>query len=192
MQRRKFLAVSTVASAVATTALGTSTNLAKAARRQTERTTKGFVVKSGKSRFNETTRIGGTSPNDIKVSSKDTDGNLTVFEYLGTEKGGPPLHVHPNQDEVFYVIEGNYMFEVGGERQTLTAGDTIFLPRNVTHTFAQLTDKGKMVFFFQPSGKMEDFFRKMGSIQGQPSPQEGAKLFADHDMKVVGPPLAFK
>lgn len=96
MRRRKFLAVSTVASAVATTALGTSIHLAKAAGQTAERTTKGFVVKSGKSRFGETTRIGGTSPNDIKVSGKDTDGNLTVFEYLGNEKGGLPLPVHPN------------------------------------------------------------------------------------------------
>lgn len=187
MHRRKF-----IASTVAVTALSTSKNLVKSASQTADRSTKGFVVKSGKSRFGESTRIGGTSPNDIKISAKDTDGNLTVFEYLGNEKGGPPLHVHPNQDEIFYVIEGNYLFEVGGEQQTLTAGDTIFLPRNVPHTFAQLTNKGKMVFFFQPSGKMEDYFRALGKLTGKPSPQEGAKLFADHDMNVVGPPLAFK
>jgi quercetin dioxygenase-like cupin family protein len=183
MQRREFIASTVAATALSTTALPAAA---------TEQTDKGFVVKSGKSRFGETTRISGTSPNDIKVSGKDTNSNLTVFEYLGNEKGGPPLHVHPNQDEVFYIIEGDYLFDVGGEKQTLTTGDTIFLPRNVPHTFAQLTNKGKMVFFFQPSGKMEDYFRRLGMMTSKPSPQEGAKLFADHDMKVVGPPLAFK
>ena len=45
----------------------------------------------------------GLSPNNIKVSSKDTNGQLTVFEYIGKEKGGPPLHIHPNQDEIFFI-----------------------------------------------------------------------------------------
>lgn len=154
-----------------------------------ERSDRGFVVKTGESRTNEITRINGTSPNNIKVSSTDTDGDLTVFEYIGNEKGGPPLHIHPAQDEIFYIVRGKYLFQVGDMQYNLQAGDTIFLPRNVPHTFAQLGNKGKMLFFFQPSGKMEDFFRKIALLTGQPSPAEGAKIFEDHDMKVVGPPL---
>ncbi|MCU0392506.1 MAG: cupin domain-containing protein [Thermoflexibacter sp.] len=152
---------------------------------------KGFVVKAGQSRFGEQTKIGGLSPNDIKVSTKDTDGQLSVFEYIGKEKGGPPLHVHPKQNEIFFILEGEYLFQVGEEKHQLKAGDTIFLPRNVPHTFAQLTETGKMFFFFQPAGKMEDFFRKMGSLSSAPSPQEGAKIFEAHEMNVVGPPLAY-
>ncbi|GAB2791918.1 hypothetical protein GCM10027275_40960 [Rhabdobacter roseus] len=175
-----------MASTVAVTAaLGTASSEAKAH----DRTEKGFVVKAGQSRFGETTRLGGINPNDIKISARDTDGLLTVFEYLGNEKGGPPLHLHPHQDEIFCVIEGRYLFEVGGEKHQLAAGDTIFLPRQVPHTFAQLTEHGKMIFFFQPSGKMEEFFRKLGTLKSEPSPPEGAQLFADHDMQVVGPPL---
>lgn len=151
----------------------------------------GFVVKAKESRFNEKTRLGGTSPNDIKVSSKDTGGNLTVFEFTGNEKGGPPLHVHPNQDEIFFIVEGEYLFQVGDARHLLNPGDTIFLPRKVAHAFAQLTDKGKMFFLFQPSGKMEDFFRALGNLQGPPEPQEGARIFMEHDMEIVGPPLQY-
>lgn len=184
MHRRTF-----IASSVAVTALSTSTNLAKEASQTTERTAKGFVVKSGKSRFGETTRLFGITPNDIKVSSKDTDGNLTIFEYNGREKGGPPLHINLNQDEIFYVIEGTYLFELDGTRHKLTAGDLILAPRKVPHTFAQLTDTGRMIFFLQPSGKMEDYFRTLGKLTGKLSPQEGAKLFTDHDMQIVGPPL---
>lgn len=156
-----------------------------------QRNPKPFVVKNGQSRFGETTKIGGKSPNDIKVSAKDTDGLLTVFEYRGNEKGGPPLHIHLHQDEIFFILEGNYLFQVGEEKHTLSVGDSIFLPRQVPHTFAQLTDTGKMLFFFQPSGKMEDYFRVLGSLTGQPSPQEGAKIFEAHDMTVVGPPLSY-
>jgi hypothetical protein len=39
---------------------------------------------------------------------------------------------------------------------------------------------------FQPSGKMEDFFRALGALKTQPTPEEGAKIFAAHDMQVVG------
>jgi len=48
-----------------------------------------------------------------------------------------------------------------------------------------------MFFLFQPSGKMEDFFRVIGKLTSPPTPEQGAKIFADHDMKVVGPPLQF-
>ena len=148
-----------------------------------------FTVRAGAARFGEKTKLFGTSPNDIKVSTKDTNGMLAVLEYTGHEKEGPPLHIHPHQDEIFYVLEGNYLFEVGGERHQLTAGDLIFMPRNVPHTFAQLTDAGRMLFFLQPAGKMEDYFRTIGALTSKPSPPEGAKIFADHDMQVVGPPL---
>jgi quercetin 2,3-dioxygenase len=86
-------------------------------------------------------------------------------------------------------VEGAYTFLVGNELYKLTKGDTVFLPRKVPHTFAQTSEKGKMYFMFQPSGKMEDYFRILATFKGQPTPQEGAKLFADHEMQVVGPPL---
>lgn len=154
-----------------------------------ERSKKGFVVKSGESRFGENTKIGGKNNNDIKISQKDTNGDLSVFEYVGIEKTGPPLHMHPNQDEIFFIVEGEYLFQVGDEKHTLKAGDTIFLPRAVPHTFLQLSAVGKMFFLFQPSGKMEDFFRTIGNLTAPPNPEQGAKIFADHDMMVMGPPL---
>ena len=158
---------------------------------KTERTDKGCVVNASESRFNEKTLIGGKNPNDIKVSQKDTNGDLTVFEYTGNEKGGPPLHIHPHQDEIFFIVKGEYLFQVGNDKYTSKSGDTIFLPRGVPHAFAQTSDSGKMFFLFQPSGKMEDYFRVLGNLTSPPSPEQGAKIFADHDMTVVGPPLQF-
>ncbi|KAB7731020.1 cupin domain-containing protein [Rudanella paleaurantiibacter] len=180
MQRRTFLW--TAVAATATNALAHTMAASVPA--------KSFVVKAGKGRFGEQTRLGGVNPNDIKVSVDDTGGQLSVLEYTGHQKGGPPLHIHPHQDEIFYVLDGQYLFQVGNEQQTLTAGDLIFLPRNVPHTFAQLSDAGRLLFFFQPAGKMENYFRTLGKLSGPPSPPEGAKIFADHDMQVVGPPLA--
>ena len=184
MERKKFLL--TTAAAIPALLIGQNVQAQK-----TKRPNKGFVVKATESRLNEKTLIGGKSPNDIKVSQKDTNGDLTVFEYRGNESGGPPLHVHSHQDEIFFIVQGEYLFQVGNDKHTLKAGDTIFLPRTVPHTFAQLTDNGKMFFLFQPSGKMEDFFRTIGNLTSPLTPKQGAKIFADHDMKVVGPPLQF-
>lgn len=180
MQRRKFL-TTTLATAATSVAITAPTRSS---------TSKSFVVKNTKSRFDEATKLAGISPNDIKVSSKDTDGQLSIFEYIGNAKGGPPLHIHLYQDEIFFVQEGKYKFQVSDETHYLEKGDTIFLPRNVPHAFAQLSELGKLLFFFSPSGKMEDYFRELSKFKAPPSPQEGAKVFADHDMKVVGPPLS--
>jgi quercetin 2,3-dioxygenase len=99
------------------------------------------------------------------------------------------LHIHLLQDEIFFIVEGNYTFKVGDDIHQLTVGDTIFLPRQVPHTFAQTSETGRILFMMQPSGKMEDYFRVIGKLTAPPTPEQGAKIFADHDMKVVGPPL---
>lgn len=101
------------------------------------------------------------------------------------------MNLHTHQDEIFFVVQGEYLFQVGDEKYNLKAGDTIFLPRAVPHAFAQLTVTGKMFFLFQPSGKMEDFFRLLGDPTFKPTPEEGAKISIEHGMKVVGPPLQF-
>lgn len=153
---------------------------------------KGFKVNSGEARFGVHYKMKGVTLNnlDIKISGEDTEGDLAVFEQTGlTPNGGPPLHIHPYQDEWFYVIEGNYKFQVGEDKYELKTGDTIFLPRNIQHAFIQLSEKGKMIVSYLPAGKMEHFFMVTDQWTTPPSKEEIARVFEEHDMKVVGPPL---
>jgi len=72
------------------------------------RTKEGFRVNSGDARFGEHFKMKGVTLNtlDIKISGSDTENDLAVFEQTGlTPNGGPPLHIHPFQDEWFYIIE---------------------------------------------------------------------------------------
>jgi quercetin dioxygenase-like cupin family protein len=157
------------------------------------RNNKGFKVNSGEARFGIRYKMKGITSNivDVKISGKDTENDVAVFEQTGlTYKGGPPMHIHFNQDEWFYVVEGEYLFQVGEERHQLKQGDTIFLPRNVQHGFIQLKEKGKLIVTFMPAGKMEAFFALTASWTTPPTKEEIAKAFADHEMKVVGPPLS--
>jgi DNA-binding transcriptional MerR regulator/quercetin dioxygenase-like cupin family protein len=153
----------------------------------------GFSVGAGEDRFNEHIKL-GDDPNDCKISSKDTNGAICVFEYTGTSGG--PRHLHHDQDEWVYIVNGEFQCEVGDEKRYLGNGESIFLPRNVRHAWACVGGKpGKIINMYQPAGKMEAFFREIGKYQGAPKIHEAllmeelSKLFSDHGMDMVGPPL---
>ena len=93
------------------------------------------------------------------------------------------------QDEVFYVLDGAYFFQVGEEKFNLLTGDSIFLPRKVPHAWTQVSEKGKMLVLLQPAGKLENFFVTMSSLDHEPTQAEIAKFFSDNEMQIVGPPL---
>jgi quercetin 2,3-dioxygenase len=149
--------------------------------------TNGFVVRSSKDRKSDPNQLRGNSLNFLKVAGSDTHDQLSIFEYHGKSKGGPPLHKHPFQDETFYVLSGTYDFVCDQDRFTLNAGDMIFLPKDVPHTWAQTTEEGQLLFYFQPAGKMEQFFNTLG----KGNLPEGYDAFKDHDMEVMGPPISY-
>lgn len=155
----------------------------------------GFKVGKGEARFGKHYLMKGVTLNnlDIKISGKDTSNDMAVFEQTGlTPNGGPPLHIHPYQDEWFYVIEGEYRFQVGEDKYEMRAGDTIFLPRQVPHAFIQLSEKGKLIVSYLPAGKMEAFFKVTNEWKAPPTQEEIKKVFEDHDMEIVGKPLLGK
>lgn len=156
------------------------------------RTDKGFKISAEEGRIHGHLKLKGVNSNiiDLKVSGKDTNGDLAIFEQTSLSQGrGTPLHVHYYQDEVFYVIEGHYYFQVGDQKYHLNLGESIFLPRKVPHAWTQVSEKGKMTITFQPAGKMEEFFVSLARMKEEPTAGQIAQLFMDNDMKVVGPPL---
>ena len=156
----------------------------------------GFSVAAGKDRFGERIKLGG-EPNDCKVSADDTEGAMCVFEFTGGSGG--PRHLHQDQDEWIYVVQGEFKFEVGNKQFRAGAGESVFIPRKVAHAWACVGEKpGKIVNVYQPAGKMEAFFRQLGKYNGKPyvhealSMDEFRQLFRDHGMEVVGPPIVGK
>jgi len=79
-----------------------------------DRTDKAFVVEANKSRFDE--NLGGGTRNDLKILGKDTNGHWAVFEIYSKGKTGPALHVHQDQDETVYILEGEYLYQIGDEK----------------------------------------------------------------------------
>ena len=127
----------------------------------------------------------------FKVSTEDSHGGLLVVEMTHHAKGGPGRHFHYEQDEWFYVVEGEYVFEVGQERIRLKPGDSVFGPRKIPHVWAFVGDAvGRILFIFTPAGQVEAFFRAPGKTDVQ-QPQDPA-FFRAYGMEVVGPPLAIE
>jgi DNA-binding transcriptional MerR regulator/quercetin dioxygenase-like cupin family protein len=164
----------------------------------------GFSVAAGADRFGEGVRLRG-EPFDCKVSGRDTDGALCVFEI--TASGGGPPHRHHDQDEWIYVAEGEFNFIVGDKRLRLGPGESVFLPRNVAHAWAGVGGKaGKVINVYQPAGTIEAFFREVDKTQDRLPTREDAinrsytdahkklifELFGAHGMDVVGPPPDFE
>ncbi|WP_190300426.1 cupin domain-containing protein [Rufibacter hautae] len=155
-----------------------------------ERPQKGFKVADGDNRLHESVKLDGVVPIDFKVLSKDTDGDLAVMTSSNNPKAtGPPLHIHPDFDEIFYVTKGEVKFKVGEEIFFLKVGDNVFIPRNVPHCFTIVSEiPATFLIIAQPAAKLEEFFRAYGKVEKM-TPEIGMRLMAEHNMKVVGPPL---
>jgi mannose-6-phosphate isomerase-like protein (cupin superfamily) len=148
-------------------------------------------VSAGKDRFQTLHQAFGLKPIDFKVSTGDTEGRFFIIENGNSRPGGPPRHVHHAQEEWFYVLEGEYVIEVGETSYELHPGDSILAPRAVPHVWACIGGgNGRLLIVFQPAGQMEAFFEESTLLDSLPPQSEVAALFARHGMTVVGPPLA--
>jgi quercetin dioxygenase-like cupin family protein len=185
MHRKKFLVSLATVTAAPTVLFGRSLH-------EAYQEGKAFVIQRGEGRYHGHIHLKGVNVNvqDVKVSGKDTNGALAIFEQTGLSPNrGVPLHLHHDQDEIFYVLEGEYHFEVGGERHELKAGASIFLPRKLPHAWMQVSERAKLMVVLQPAGKLEEFFLVMAGLKSEPTKEEMPAIFANHGMQVVGPPM---
>ena len=96
------------------------------------------------------------------VTGVETNGAFAMFEdYVPPGNGSPP-HVHHREDEMFYVIEGEFEFTVAGESKRLGAGDFLLGRRDVPHNFKNVgSSPGRMLITVTPAG-FEGFFAEIG------------------------------
>lgn len=117
------------------------------------------------------------------TTAADTEGAYAVIDSLVPAGNGPPPHVHEREDEAFYVIEGDFEFNVGGEVKRVSKGEFLFAPRGVPHNFRNAgTTEGKMILTITPGG-FENFFAEVGTKLDSandppvpPSPEDIEKL----------------
>ena len=151
----------------------------------------GFAVAAGRDRFDEHISL-GDEPIHCKLSGRDTDGSLSVFEFTGTALG--PRRLHYAQDQWVYVVTGSVNFEVGERKFRGSPGESVFVPRKVPHVWVSATDQPcTTIHVYQPAGRMEEFFREVGKFNDPPihealSFDEFCRFFQEYGMELVGPP----
>jgi quercetin 2,3-dioxygenase len=147
---------------------------------------KAVKIAASADRFGEQ-RGRGISTIAFKVMPENP-GDPLILENSLKAKGGPPRHFHYDQEEWFYILEGEFQFEVGSERFHLEPGDSLLAPRRVPHAWALVgAAQGKILIAFLRSLKMEAYFREVTKANALP-PQDSA-LLRVHGMELVGPPL---
>lgn len=146
-----------------------------------------IAVLAGEDRFGQVRDL-GISHMAFKVTHAESAGLLIVENVLHT-KGGPARHIHPYQDEWFFVREGEFVIEVGEERLLAKPGDSLWGPRGIPHRWAFTggAGGGSILFAFNPPGKMEGFFEELARRNSFAPPDPD--LWSRYDMELVGPPL---
>ncbi len=121
----------------------------------------------------------------IHVSGVQTGGAFTLIEVTAPAGDQPPLHVHRDSDEAFYVLEGELTLWIGDEVHVLRAGDSVIAPRGVPHTLRN-GDGGARSLVASTPASFESFVRAVGGTA--PSPEELTRIAADHGIEILGPP----
>ena len=122
----------------------------------------------------------------IKLRAEDTGGLYTLIEQNNEPGVGIPPHVHEDEDEVFQVLSGKVEMNIDGKLSTLAAGDLVFCPRGVPHSWKVVGDqKAKAMLSIFPAG-LEQMFEELAELPaGPPDLKKVAEICSTYNLKFV-------
>jgi quercetin dioxygenase-like cupin family protein len=128
----------------------------------------------------------------FKVTGDETGGAFDYFVVEVAQRGGPPLHVHHEQEETLHVLSGRFKVRVGDEEAVLEQGGFAFMPSGLPHAFLNLTDDPAEIVVVYTPGGCASFYAELGPLtrNGMPDRSEVAACFERHGMTLLGPPLS--
>lgn len=150
--------------------------------------TRPFAVRAGDGRA-MTTPTGDQVT--VKADTGRTSGSMTVLEFVMGPKQGPALHTHLREDELWYVLEGEFRFKAGDAMLQASTGGMAFGPRGVPHCFQNIGETpGRLLVVTTPSG-LERFFEQGAEVllSDPVDPDALASLGRANWLDFVGPPL---
>lgn len=134
----------------------------------------------------------------MKATSAETDGAFWLHEDREVRGKSTPLHLHPNDDEVLYVLEGEIHVHINGEEHAVGEGGVFVAPRGVPHAFLVTSETARLLCVTVPgTGWAEVFYRELcepaspGAVPGS-RPADFAKLrevaARSDSIEILGPP----
>lgn len=130
--------------------------------------------------------------NTTKLGSGELGSTFDVMETEVAPDAGPPLHVHNDFDEAFYVLEGDFRIRIEGETIDAPPGSFVYIPRGVPHSWTNTGERPARVLSLGAPASLETFLTDLGAATQKPESERWEAMldaYARHATDVVGPPL---
>jgi quercetin dioxygenase-like cupin family protein len=126
----------------------------------------------------------------LKLTRNESNGDYYTFELLSPPGLGVPPHVHEHEDEVIYVVEGEFEVWLAGQTCKATAGAIFHFPRHTPHGFQNVgSTPGTTLWSVVPGANFEPFFDELGALPpGPPDLAKVAAIFGKYDIQLLPPP----
>ena len=137
----------------------------------------------------------------IRVSESAGQDHISILEHRAPHRDSPPLHIHHTEDEIFHVLEGEFLFKIDNQEHRLGAGQFILAPKGIPHQYLVESAQGGRWQTITVPGDFERFVRVMARPAERlelpepaeaPSPEAVKALMetaAQYGIEIIGPPL---
>jgi cupin domain len=125
----------------------------------------------------------------VKASEVETAGVVSVLEATEPPGFGPPIHVHHDCAEAFYVLEGEYLMYLEDDEIVCPAGSFIFIPQGARHGFRVGEVPSRKLNFYFPASMIGYFDELASALRRDDVGDDDLDAIAGaHGMEIVGPP----
>ncbi len=136
----------------------------------------------------------------IRVSEEESSDGISVLEHRAYQNDSPPLHIHKNEDEIFYVLEGEFRFVIGEKEHLLKKGNVLLAPKGIPHTYLITSSLGGSWLTITNGKDFERFVKKIGrpvakiELPQKTTPSKEAideltGIAKEFNIEIVGPPI---
>jgi quercetin dioxygenase-like cupin family protein len=122
--------------------------------------------------------------------NKERSSTLMTFIQIAPPGGGVPMHIHHNEDESIFVLEGSLVFQVGEDKFEVQKGGTVYMPRGQTHGFRITGDQPAHILFtlgLSPKSNYEAMFNGLVGL-GPNDFDQVREVCARNDVEFLTPP----
>lgn len=125
---------------------------------------------------------------DVKATHEDTGGQFTLLEATEPPHFGPPMHIHRDAAEAFYVLDGEYIIFIDGVETRCPAGSFVYIPAGAVHGFRVGTTESRKLNLYVPAAMVGYFDELAAAVASGDADEERLGAIAErYGMQVLGP-----